>query len=190
MDLSYARSADGITLHVNCTSAAACPIEFSPALSLRAQVLGAEMNGRPVAFHIATNQEDQHVNVRASASGKSNTLRIRVRNDFGVSYESALPPLGSRSQGLRMLSETWTSDRNTLTMDVAGVAGGVYELTVWNPSQSATVEGGELLSANNGSAKVRVQFPAGESNEYTRGKIVFHFSGAREPRGERGKPTT
>ena len=190
MDLSYARSADGITLHVNCTSAAACPIEFSPALSLRAQVLGAEMNGRPVAFHIATNQEDQHVNVRASASGKSNTLRIRVRNDFGVSYESALPPLGSRSQGLRMLSETWTSDRNTLTMDVAGVAGGVYELTVWNPSQSATVEGGELLSATNGNAKVRVQFPAGESNEYTRGKIVFHFSGAREPRGERGKPTT
>jgi len=89
-----------------------------------------------------------------------------------------------------MLSETWTSDRNTLTMNVAGVAGGVYELTVWNPSQSATVEGGELLSASNGNAKVRVQFPAGESNEYTRGKIVFHFSGAREPRGERGKPTT
>jgi glycogen debranching enzyme len=188
MDLSYARSAEGITLLVNCTSASACPIEFSPALSLRAQVLGVEMNGKPVAFHVAANEEDQHVIARISASGKTNTLKVRVRNDFGVSYESTLPPLGSRSQGLRMLSENWTADRNTLTMDVAGVAGGVYELTVWNPGQNLSIEGGELLVAANGSAKVRVRFPAGEPDEYVHEKIVFHFSGAQDTRGKRVKP--
>ena len=64
------------------------------------------MNGRPVPFHVAANDEDQHVATQVSASGKSNTLTIRVRNDFGVSYESSLPPLGSPSQGLRMLSES------------------------------------------------------------------------------------
>ena len=47
-----------------------------------------------------------------------------------------------------MLSESWSSNRDTLTMDVAGVAGGVYELTVWNPSQTATVDGGELLASS------------------------------------------
>jgi glycogen debranching enzyme len=189
MDLSYTRSADAITLQMNCTGATACPLEFSPALSLRAQVLGVEMNGRPVAFHVAANHEDQHVIMRISASGKSNTLRVRVRNDFGVNCESTLPPLGSRSQGLRMLSETWTPDRNTLTMDVAGVAGGIYELTVWNPDQKPSVEGGELLEAANGSAKVRVRFPPGDPDEYVHGKIVFHFSGARETRRKRGKPS-
>jgi hypothetical protein len=79
-----------------------------------------------------------------------------------------------------MLSETWTPNRDTFTMDVAGVAGGVYELTVWNPSQAATVEGGELLGTANGSAKVRVRFPPSESGDYAYGKIVFHFSGARD----------
>src|SRR5450432_4418385 len=188
VDFSYARSADGISLQIACGGAAACPIEFSPALSLRAQVLGAELNGKPVAFHVAANEEDQHVMVRISAAGKSNTLKIRVRNDFGVGYESTLPPLGSRSQGLRMLSETWTADRNTFTMDVAGVAGGVYELTVWNPGQTPSVEGGELLDAANGSAKVRVRFPSGNPDEYVHGKIVFHFSGVRETRGKSRKP--
>jgi glycogen debranching enzyme len=180
LDLSYTRSADGITLQINCTSVSACPVEFSPALSLRAQVPGAELNGKPVAFHVAANQEDQHVMTRISASGKTNTLKVRVRNDFGVSYQSALPPLGSRSQGLRVLSEAWTADRNTLTLDVAGVAGGVYELTVWNPGQTPSVEGGELLGAVNGNTKVRVRFPAGEADEYVHEKIVFHFSGAQD----------
>jgi len=190
MDLTYARSADAITLQVNCTSTAACPIEFSPAVSARAQVLGVAMNGRPVEFRVTGNSEDQHVATHVSASGKSNTLTIRVRNDFGVSYESSLPPLGSHSQGLRMLSESWSPTRDTLTMDVAGVAGGVYELTVWNPSQAATVEGGELLAAANGSAKVRVRFPPNESGDYAYGKIVFHFSGPRDSKGKQGKPAT
>jgi glycogen debranching enzyme len=190
MDLTYARSADAITLQVNCTSIAACPIEFSPAVSARAQVLDVAMNGRPVEFRVAGNSEDQHVATHVSASGKSNTLTIRVRNDFGVSYESSLPPLGSHSQGLRMLSESWSPTRDTLTMDIAGVAGGVYELTVWNPSQAATVEGGELLAAANGSAKVRVRFPPNESGDYAYGKIVFHFSGPRDGKGKRGKPAT
>jgi glycogen debranching enzyme len=187
MDLTYERSAEAITLQVNCTSATACPVEFSPAVSVRAQVLGVEMNRRPVAFRVAANSEDQHVTTRITASGPSNKLTIRVRNDFGVSYESSLPPLGSHSQGLRILSESWTPNRDTFAMEVAGVAGGVYELTVWNPSQAATVEGGELLVAANGSAKVRLRFPPSESGDYAYGKIVFHFSGASD---HKSKPRT
>jgi hypothetical protein len=193
MDLSYARTADGITVQIHCISGNSCPLEFSPALSLRAQVLGAEMNGKPLAFQVAANDEDQHVLVRlavSSQSGQSSTLKIRVRNDFGVSYESTLPPLGSRSRGLRMLSENWTADRNTFTMDVAGVAGGVYELMVWNPGQTPSVEGGELLGATGGSAKVRVRFPSGNTDEYVRGKIVFHFSGTKKAQGTRGNPSS
>jgi hypothetical protein len=86
-----------------------------------------------------------------------------------------------------MLSESWTPNRDTFTMEVAGVAGGVYELTVRNPSPSATVEGGELLAVANGSAKVRLRFPPSESGEYAHGKIVFHFSGASD---HKSKPKT
>jgi hypothetical protein len=145
------------------------------------------MNGRPVPFHLAANEEDQHVMTKATPSAKASTLTIRVQNDFGVSYESALPALGMRSQELRMLSETWNASRDTLTADVTGVAGRDYELNVWNPSQTATVEGGELLGMANGTAKVRIRFPPGDSDEYLRGKIVFHFAVAQERKSKSAK---
>jgi len=73
----------------------------------------------------------------------------------------------------------WTASRDTLTMDVAGMSGAEYELSIWNPAQTAAVEGGELVASSYGLAKVRVRFPPADSNAYTRGKIVFHFAGHR-----------
>jgi glycogen debranching enzyme len=176
VDFSYARSGEAITLQVNCKGAAACPIEFAPAMSLRAEIAAGELNGHSVAFHLMANDMDQHAEVKFSAPEGSSTLRIRVKNDFGVAYDASLPPLGTHSRGLRVLLETWSASRDTLTMDVSGKSGATYELTVWNPSQSATVEGGELLAAQGGLAQVRVAFPADESNGYRSGKIIFHFS--------------
>src|SRR5262249_30437623 len=120
---------------------------------------------------------DQHVEVRISAPSGNSTLRLRIRNDFGVAYDESLPPLGSRSQGLRILTETWSASRDALTMEVTGKSGSTYELAVWNPSQSATVEGGQLVATQNGLAQVRVAFPPDESgaDTYSRGKIIFHF---------------
>jgi glycogen debranching enzyme len=177
VDLSYARTADAITLQVSCKGGATCPIDFSPAVSRRADVTSADLNGKNVAIHVASNEEDQHVQVHIAAPSGTSTLRLRVRNDFGIAYDSTLPKLGSRNTGLRLLSESWTASHGALTLDVAGMSGAEYELTVWNPSQAATVEGGELVAAVDGLARVRVRFPPADSPAYTRGKIVFHFGG-------------
>jgi hypothetical protein len=179
VDLWYARTAEAITLQIHCKGAATCPIEFSPALSLRAEIAGAELNGKNVAMQVVPNDEDQHAKVNIPAPPGTSTLRLRVRNDFGIAYEATLPELGARSGGLRMLSESWTASHDTLTLDVAGMSGADYELSVWDPAQAATVEGGELVASSNGMAKVRVRFPTADSPAYTRGKIVFHFSGRR-----------
>ncbi len=66
------------------------------------------MNGRRVPFQIKKSDVDQHVTVQFPVAAGENTLRIRLRNDFGLSLSPALPPLGSTSQGLRVLSESWT----------------------------------------------------------------------------------
>jgi hypothetical protein len=137
IDLHYSRTAEGIALQIDCKGSAACPIQFAPALSLRANVGGVELNGRATAFHLATNEEDQHARVQFSAPAGTSTLRVRVQNDFGVAYDASLPPLGFRSQGLRILSQSWTASRDTLTMEVAGVSSTVYQLSVWNPTQTA-----------------------------------------------------
>jgi glycogen debranching enzyme len=187
VDLHYSRTAEAIALQIDCKGSAACPILFAPALSLRANVGGVELNGRAVAFHLEANEEDQHARVQFSAPAGTSTLRVRVQNDFGVAYDASLPPLGVRSQGLRILSETWTTARDRLTLELSGVSGRAYELCVWNPAQAASVEGGALVSTQDGLSRVRVQFPGSDSEGYSRGEIIFHFSDKQGAKNKRVK---
>jgi hypothetical protein len=54
--------------------------------------------------------------MRFPVDGGSNTVVIKLKNDFGLSLSSGLPPLGSTSRGLRVLSESWDSTRTQLTL--------------------------------------------------------------------------
>src|SRR5208282_790336 len=122
LDFSFRRTADEITLETKKTGMGDCVVEFRPAVSLRAKVLSVEIDGRPVAYHVQASDVDQHVDIRFSVGGAANTLRIRLRNDFGISYTPELPPLGGTSHGLRILSETWSPTRDSLALEVAGAA--------------------------------------------------------------------
>jgi glycogen debranching enzyme len=174
VDLTYRKTADSITLEVKRTGTGDCTLEFAPALSPRTTILGAELNGRPVAVRAQTNAVDQHANVKLPLSGGAHTLRIRTRNDFGLALSSTLPALGSRSHGLRIVSESWNSQHDSLTLEVSGVAENVYELGVWNPSQIESLDGAELVKVQD-RAVARIQFPSG-SEAYVQKKITFHFS--------------
>ena len=174
MNLKYTKTVDTITLQIECQGGAACNVEFEPTLSLRAKVLGAEWNGKPMAFHVMANGEDQHVAVRVSGSG---TAKIRVRNDFGLAYDLPLPALGARSQGLRILSEIWTASRDSLTLDMSGVAGKEYGISLWNAGEIVSVDGAEMVKAADGRDGLRVHFPVGELTEYGRAKLTVHFKG-------------
>jgi hypothetical protein len=179
MDLTYSKDSSLITLEVNCVDGTVCRMEFEPSLSLSAEVLGAEVNGKPVPFHVEANEQDQHAAVRFEAHGKSNTLKIRIRRDFNVSYDSSLPRLGSQSEGLRLLSQTWTPRRDAATLELAGAAGAEYKLAV-DPGQLASVDGASPLYTELGVQFVRVQFAAGGPVTYMRKTVIFHFSGKRD----------
>jgi len=171
LDLDYSRTADGILLDVQRSGSGDCSLEFSPALSLRAQVVGADINGHPVAFHVQSNSEDQHVTVQLPLSSNQSRLRIGLRNDFGLSMSQELPPLGESSHGLRIVSESWTPAFDRLTLELSGSPSRQYDLSVWNPGQIASVDGAQLLTDSAGAVSARVQFPAGESSR----QIAFHF---------------
>ncbi len=176
VDLTYRKTADSITLEIKRTGTGDCTLEFAPALSLRTTILGAELNGRPIAVHTLANAVDQHACVQFSLTGGANTLRIRLRNDFGLAFSPALPALGSRSRGLRIVSEAWNPQHDSLTLEVSGVAGNVYELGLWNPSQIESSDGAEIVKATQDQTVARIQFPAGSSEAYAQKKITFHFS--------------
>ena len=174
--LAYRKTTGDISLTVTRDGSGDCTLEFAPAVSPRAQIIGVEMNGRRVPFQIKKSDVDQHVAVQFPVSVGENTLRIRLRNDFGLSLSPTLPALGSTSQGLRMLAESWTPARDAVTLEIAGAQGKQYELGIWNPAQMASVDGAELLRTNTESARIRVTIPKNESDPYPRGKIVIHFT--------------
>jgi hypothetical protein len=176
LDLTYRKNEDGITLAVQRSGSGACTISFAPALSPRAQLLSVNLNRRSVTSHLESHQVDQHPYIQFPVEGASNTLQIRTRNDFGLSLEAELPQLGSTSLGLRSISESWSAERNTLTMDVEGMAGTVYQLGIWNATQISSAEGA-VITSEEGKPKLKISFPPGDSASYVHQQVKLHFVG-------------
>jgi glycogen debranching enzyme len=171
-DFQYRKSADSVELAINRTGTGDCWVEFSPALSLRTQVVSVQMNGRALPFKVQPNSNDQHLFLRFPVNSGANYLVIRVKNDFGLALANELPALGSASRGLRVLSESWNASKTALILEVSGRAGSRYELEVWNPSQIASVEGAIL----NKLGKLEIPMPQGAPDSYVQQKLVLHFS--------------
>jgi glycogen debranching enzyme len=172
VDFQYHKTPDSITLETKRTGTGDCWVEFSPAFSLRTEVVSVEMNGRPLPFRIQPNGEDQHLSVRFPVYDGPNNVVIRVKNDFGLTLANRLPALGSTSRGLRVISNSWNSARNQLTVEVSGVTGIDYELGVWNPGQIKSVEGAVLTKQGN----IRIELPVEKDVDYLHHTVVIHFS--------------
>ena len=179
IDLHYAKDLEGITLEAKSSGTASnnfsVTLDFQPSVSLRAKVLAATLNGRPVRFHVEANAIDQHVLVRISLSAGANTLRIRLKDDFGLAYNSTLPALGSTPQGLRIVSETWSHSRDHLTVAVSGRSGRQYRLSVWNPAQIASVSGAEVAKGSDSRGELVVEFPSGAAEPVAHTTISLQF---------------
>jgi glycogen debranching enzyme len=178
LDLRYAKDIGGITLDVKATGDAPRTIDFQPAVSLRAKILGVEFNGKPVPFRVQANGTDQHVITRIAAARGSNSLRIRIEDEFGLGYDATLPELGAASRGLRILSETWTPAKDRLTIHASGFAGSRYEFSVWNPGQVASVNGVKLAKAADGKTNLILELPKNGAASISDATFSIQFSGA------------
>jgi glycogen debranching enzyme len=176
--LSYQRTPGLLTMEVKRTGPD-CAFDFNPAFSLRASVASVELNGHSLPFHVAATASDQHVAIRFPLTRTTSTVRIRLKNDFGVSLSNKLPSLGSASEGLRVLSETWNSNRTQLKLSLSGLTGKTYELFVWNPSQVASVKGATLGAAGQDLAKLVVDFPSADAESYVHQDVVLNFARPR-----------
>jgi len=174
VELKYSRTPDSITLEAK--SSAPCTVAFSPALSLRTTVVGAEWNGKPIPFHLTPSSQDQHAQINIPSTTTSGTLRLRIKNDFDVSYANELPPLGAPSEDLRILSQSWNSSRTQLTLEVAGRPGRSYDLAVRGVEQLADVEGATRNRTNSSNGTLTVNFPQANSPDFVESKITLNFA--------------
>jgi hypothetical protein len=172
LDFEYHKTADRVVLDIQRTGGSDAWVEFSPALSLRTQVTSVEMNGRPLPFKLQPNGNDQHLYARFPVDGRANTVVIRLKNDFGLTLTTDLPPLGSSSRQLRILSESWNPGRDQMSLAVSGLAGRRYELAVWNPEQVRSVEGAVLTK----SGTLEIRMPETAANSYVPHQVILHFA--------------
>ncbi len=180
LNLRYSRTPGTIELQIENTGTQNCTMDFDPAVSLRAKINSAEVNGRAVPFHLAANSSDQHVITHVSAGAGTTTLRIRLAGDFGVSYHSELPQLGSPGDGLRIISENWTPARDQLTLSVSGIPGRSYQLAISGAQDVESVEGAEWTDGDVASSSLRFLIPADQGTTRARATITFHFASDRK----------
>ena len=174
LDLSYHKTLGEITLEVTRTGGE-CALDFQPALANTAWNVRVDVNGRPQTFDQQISAEHHHLRIQFSLKEGTNTIRLRVPNDFGVSYAFRLPELGAGSTDLRILSEEMAEVTAPMVLETSGRAGGTYDLAVWNPGLIESVEGAELMKDIAGSAKLRVRFAANATQEYEHQRVVIYF---------------
>jgi glycogen debranching enzyme len=174
---NYQKTEEGILLEAGRTEGSEeCAVEFRPAISMRAKVQKVDLNGKAIPFKVEMSKDDQHVVVRFPVQGTKVFLRIFFVNDFGFSSETALPLLGAPSQGLRILSQTWSPAKDRLELNVSGAAGHEYDLKLFNTTNLDRVEGAELNFPRNALGPfVSIQIPATGSEPFPHARVIFYF---------------
>ena len=180
VSVTYQKILGTATFEVRRIGSEECVLELSPALSLRSSVTSVDLNGRALPFHVSATGNDQHVAVRLPLGEGTSTIRIHLKNDFGLGFSNALPPLGSSSLGMRVLTETWNSSHTELSLLLSGLAGKRYDLSVWNPSQIASLRGGTLNDVSRDHARLTVEFPSANAASYVRQQLVINFASVKQ----------
>jgi GH15 family glucan-1,4-alpha-glucosidase len=174
LTLHFRKDGNNIWLETTRTGGGKVTLDFGPALSLRANVGAATLNGRAIPYRAELSDADQHVSMHFEVPAGRSTLRLRFSNDFELGIASHLPPLGSTSEGLRILSTAWTPDRDRLNLEVAGVPGNAYEFSLSDAKEIISVEGAELNTEDLRASKLVVRFPPG-AETYVERRITLQF---------------
>jgi glycogen debranching enzyme len=181
MNLSYQKTLGEITLEVTRTGGE-CALDFEPALANSVLEVRVDVNGRPQSFDQQISSEHHHLKIKFALKEGKNIVRIRMPNDFGVSYVFRLPELGSESSDLRVLSEEMGDATTPMELITAGRAGATYDLAVWNPALIDSVRGAELVRDASGGAKLRIHFEAKAGEDYPHQRVVIFLHPPKVPR--------
>ena len=174
LTLSYQRKAGEIILQIQRHGGQRVQLEFSPAFSLRAKLLSADVNGNAVAVHPAEppNALDQHLRVSVPLTEDTSTVRIRFRDDFGIVYPYQPPANGAVSTSLKVVSEQWNDSHDRLELQLAGAAGKTYEIPLAGDLAGVTATGADL---DRHSSVLKLTYPSGQPNVFTTRAVLLQF---------------
>ena len=184
VDFGYERTLDTISLSFQRAGPSTVVLNFEPAISMRADVVSADVDGKPLPFHIRKTSVDQHVAVHVPVGTAGGKLRIHLRGDVDFGLTSNLPPLGSPSLGGRVVSQVWSANGDGLTLGIAGPPGTLLDLYVRNSDEVASVEGGNFINHRDGTGAITAHLPDNGSGKQSLGLVTIHFDANRRTKGK------
>jgi glycogen debranching enzyme len=173
LDFTYHRTADGIILEVQRHGNASLQLTFSPAMSLRAKILDAEVNGHKIALAPSANENDQHPTVSLPIASDKTTIHMRVSDNFGIACPFAVPADGTPSSNLKIISEQWNPSRDQLQLQVAGVNGKTYDVPIFGAPSGIAVTGARITKLPG--LALEIVFPPGPKDAYSTQMITLKF---------------
>lgn len=187
LSIDFSKTLDTLTFSIERESGTGCSLALAPAVSLRTEITSLEVNGRRTAFTLDPSSEDQHPRAEIKLADGASTTRavFHLRNDFGLTQNTTLPALGSSSQALNVVAQSWNAARDALTIDLASAGSGNYRLIVWNPAQIQHVEGATLSAAGAETGTLSITVPAHAENAMHTQQVVLHFNPATSSKHRR-----
>jgi glycogen debranching enzyme len=175
LSIGYHRTADEITLQIHRRGTQHFEFLFSPAFSLRAKIVDAEINGRRAKFRAEPeNEMDQHVSAMVRIGAESTTVRIRFRNDFGIAYPYVAPSIGAVSANIKFVSQQWNATHDRLDLLVAGANGAKYQVPLYGDLSGVTASGSEVKRSATQTI-LEIDFPPGLAGAFTERTVVLQF---------------
>jgi hypothetical protein len=130
-EVRFARDDTTLTVAIRRTAGTGVDsLLFTPALPLGARLTAVTVDGAPLACTSRSTGADEHLDCRVGL-GESLVLRARHTAGWSVVLPPPAPARGDRSTSLKLLRQRLAGD--TLLLDVEGVAGRRYDLTVRTP---------------------------------------------------------
>jgi glycogen debranching enzyme len=174
IDLAYHAVADDLTLDVTRHGSGKVELFYSPALSPRAKIVTAEVNGSKVSPHSVPNQDDQHAALEVPITAEKTAIHLHVTGNFGIGTSYVAPADGAQSSALKIVSEQWNASHDQLQLRVAGVGGKIYALPIYNAPSGIAVEGASIIKPPSGLA-LEIKLPSGPSEAYTTQTVTLRF---------------
>ena len=177
LDFAYHNVGEDISLEVHRRGSGSVQLAFSPALSLHARFVDADIDGKKFAPKIAANENDQHATIAVPVTADKATIHLRVSGNFGIAYPFIAPADGAASSNIKVVSEQWNAAHDQLQIQVAGVSGKTYQLPVFNAPSGIGVQGARFVKRPSGLA-LEVAFPTGASTapeSFTMQTITLRF---------------
>ncbi|HXJ42252.1 MAG TPA: hypothetical protein VNH18_23435, partial [Bryobacteraceae bacterium] len=171
LNLQLKRDRDTLNLIVTNTGAAPVDIDFAPSYPPCARILSAQVGKVAAIWKSEVQPTDFHPRFAFSANSGTTELRIRHAGIFDYSVPLSPPRLAKSSTNLRVLSERWSNQRDTLTLSVSGLAGEDYLLNTVGSDQIQAISG----ASRDGAGNLLFKMPAGDTGKYVRHSITIRL---------------